>query len=229
MKAGQKFTQKHPVLTGVLLLVFGFIVGTLIAVLVVESSTPSKAGNDGWLGFLGGVFGSMISGMVSFYILYLDRQKSEEIQENNRKETMAIQEKQRKQFEYQIRKRFTDSIAESVARYITDICGYFYSQYFSKDDKRQYLENPNKKPWSRGGKENRRKAVEEYYVLTMKLHEIPAAKVLLDVLKNIHNAYCFLDIAENVIYQKERFEDNIDMLRNATTEFIRKYLEEYSD
>lgn len=208
MENKQNFIHRRPILVGILILTSSFVIGTLLAIFVVECSVPSKAGNDGWLGFLGGVSGSMISGLISFYILYLDRQKSEEIQENNRRETNNLQKEHRKEFEYQVRKQFIDNIASNVARYITSIHSYFDCQYF----------NTNKDT-------NRVIAVEEYYILVIKLEGIPQANALLTSLNKIHKEYCFFDPDNKRLAQRKRFDIEITTLKDETSKFIKSYLE----
>lgn len=66
--------KKHKeILAGIVISIIGFIFAILIALVVVESKVPSNASNDGWLGFLGGLFGSFISGMITFGVLYINR------------------------------------------------------------------------------------------------------------------------------------------------------------
>lgn len=68
-----KMKNKKEVCFGIIIMTLCFIVAILVAILVVQSKVPSKASNDGWLGFFGGLFGSFISGMIAFYVLYINR------------------------------------------------------------------------------------------------------------------------------------------------------------
>lgn len=65
------------ILIGLSMVVFLTILAVVVAISVVESDVPSKANNDGWLGFLGGLFGGFISSSVAFFILYVDRKDME--------------------------------------------------------------------------------------------------------------------------------------------------------
>lgn len=66
--------KKHKeILTGIIIAIVGFVLAIVVAILIVESNAPSSASNDGWLGFLGGLFGSFISGMITFWVLYINR------------------------------------------------------------------------------------------------------------------------------------------------------------
>ena len=58
---------------GVLITILLFVTSILIAMFIVKNKISSNASNDGWLGFFGGLFGSFISGMITFYVLYIDR------------------------------------------------------------------------------------------------------------------------------------------------------------
>lgn len=63
---------------GVLITILLFVTSILIAMFIVKNKISSNASNDGWLGFFGGLFGSFISGMITFYVLYIDRKGSRE-------------------------------------------------------------------------------------------------------------------------------------------------------
>ena len=139
--------KQKEIIEGTAILLAGFVIGIIVAIIVVESNIPSGASNDGWLGFFGGLFGSVISGFVAYFILHV-----------NRKETTKIQEDQKKQIEYQVKRQFADDIAKTIAAYITDICNYSYSQYLNQgkgEDKRE--------------KVNRIIAVEKYHEIHLKL------------------------------------------------------------
>lgn len=61
------------IIIGFGILLVGFLAGICVAIFVVENNFHSNASNDGWLGFLGGLFGSFVSGMITFYVLYVNR------------------------------------------------------------------------------------------------------------------------------------------------------------
>lgn len=65
------------IIIGLGILLVGFFVGICVAIFVVENNFHSNASNDGWLGFLGGLFGSFVSGMITFYVLYVNRKDME--------------------------------------------------------------------------------------------------------------------------------------------------------
>ncbi len=70
--------KNNEILVGIVILIVGFVLAIVVALVVVESSIPSNASNDGWLGFLGGLFGSFISGMITFWVLYINRKDIED-------------------------------------------------------------------------------------------------------------------------------------------------------
>ena len=62
-------TQKD-VKIGIIVAIIGFLISLLIARIMTYNKDVSI---DGWLGFLGGLFGSFISGMITFFVLYINR------------------------------------------------------------------------------------------------------------------------------------------------------------
>lgn len=71
--------KKHKeMFAGIIISAVGFILAIVVALLVVESKVPSSASNNGWLGFLGGLFGSFVSGMITFWVLYINRKDMED-------------------------------------------------------------------------------------------------------------------------------------------------------
>jgi uncharacterized membrane protein len=63
-------TQKD-VKIGIIVAIIGFLASLLIACIITYNKDASI---DGWLGFLGGLFGSFISGMITFFVLYINRE-----------------------------------------------------------------------------------------------------------------------------------------------------------
>lgn len=48
--------KQKEILVDIAILIVGFVVGIIAAFIVVESDIASNASNDGWLGFLGGIW-----------------------------------------------------------------------------------------------------------------------------------------------------------------------------
>lgn len=65
--------KQKEIFTGIIIAIIGFVLAVIVAIVVVENEIPSNASNDGWLGFLGGLFGSFVSGIITFLILYINR------------------------------------------------------------------------------------------------------------------------------------------------------------
>lgn len=189
--------RSKEIVIGISILIIGSLFGVISAVGVVESTMISSASNDGWLGFLGGLIGSLLSGIVTFYILYL-----------NRKETREIQDNQYKQIEFQNRKQFADNIAELVSVYLSDICAFFYTQYYDEEQKKEV---------------DRRVSINKYFELNIKLKGITSARNILLALDKIHNNYCYYNEGQDRLTQKENFEKSADILQKEAEEFVLNY------
>lgn len=189
--------RSKEIVIGISILIIGSLFGVISAVGVVESTMISSASNDGWLGFLGGLIGSLLSGIVTFYILYL-----------NRKETREIQDNQYKQIEFQNRKQFADNIAELVSVYLSDICAFFYTQYYDEEQKKEV---------------DRRVSINKYFELNIKLKGITSARNILLALDKIHNNYCYYNEGQDRLAQKENFEKSADILQKEAEEFVLNY------
>ena len=114
---------------GILIIVIGFIIAILLAILVVGSNVNTNASNDGWLGFLGGLFGSFLSGVVAIYILNVNRKdaekvhqenfdKVEKIQEENHKDTERALQQNANMFNYRLAKEMVNNVYELIAELI---------------------------------------------------------------------------------------------------------------
>lgn len=193
--------KSKEIVIGISILIIGSMLGVISAIGVVESTMISSASNDGWLGFLGGLIGSLLSGIVTFYILYL-----------NRKETREIQNKQYKQIEYQNRKQFADNIAELVSVYLSDICAFFYTQYYDEEK----LEEQKKEV-------DRRISINKYFELNIKLKGIASAHTVLLALDKIHNKYCYYIEGQDRLTQRENFENSANILQKEVEEFVLNY------
>lgn len=117
------------IIIGLGILLVGFFVGICVAIFVVENNFHSNASNDGWLGFFGGLFGSFVSGMITFYILYINRKDADEAFEKNKKQIDDIQSENRNEFhknmkqqsailKYQCNIKICDDVMHLVAELI---------------------------------------------------------------------------------------------------------------
>lgn len=117
------------IIIGLGILLVGFFAGICVAIFVVENNFHSNASNDGWLGFLGGLFGSFISGMITFYILYINRKDADEEFKKNKKQIEDIQLENRHEFyenmkqqsailKYQCNMRICDDVMKLISELI---------------------------------------------------------------------------------------------------------------
>lgn len=140
--------NKKEIQEGLKILLLGFIIGVSVAFCIVENNLPSNASNDGWLSFFGGLFGSCISGIVAFYILYINRKDASDTAEKNYNETRKIQAENYKVtidgqklqtsiFEYQVYK----SVADEVVLLVSELIVLVEERYLKMADNTvQYYE-----------------------------------------------------------------------------------------
>ena len=83
-------TQKD-VKIGIIVAIIGFAVSLLIVYIMAYNKSVSI---DGWLGFFGGLFGSFISGMITFFVLYINRKdmRQDEIMRQKNAEMEKMEE-----------------------------------------------------------------------------------------------------------------------------------------
>lgn len=88
-----KLKNQKDLIAGIVLISFLSGIISVIIIIMTKYGILSHVSSDGWLGFAGGLFGSLISGVVAFYILYINRKDAQKSIEENRKETEEIQHK----------------------------------------------------------------------------------------------------------------------------------------
>lgn len=142
--------KNRETIIGLGILLVGFLVGICVAIFVVENNFHSNASNDGWLGFLGGLFGSFISGMITFYILYINRKDADEEFEKNKKQIEDIQLENSHEFyqnmkqqsailKYQCNMRICDDVMKLISElikiaedYYVNVADNTYGHYLEK-------------------------------------------------------------------------------------------------
>lgn len=145
--------KQKEIFIGIVILVIGLIVGIVVAFIVVESKIPSSASNDGWLGFLGGLFGTFISGIITFFVLYINRKDTQKSIEDNKKETELIQLENHHQammsmkqqsdiLKYQVHMKIADDVIQLIAElikitedYYINVADNTYGYYRDKIDR----------------------------------------------------------------------------------------------
>lgn len=105
--------KNRDIFFGVCILLFGIVIGSVLAYYIVENNFPSKASNDGWLSFMGGFMGSCVSSIVAFYILYVNRKDAEKSLKENQENTKRIQ---KENFDISMR---AQNLNYQIARYQT--------------------------------------------------------------------------------------------------------------
>lgn len=136
--------------TGLSILLIGTIIGIIIVALIAESDYPSMASNDGWLGFFGGLFGSIISGGITFFVLYINRKDAKDMADENKKQTDMIQLQNKNQFYdnmkqqsailmYQCNMKICDDVMQLVAELIKIAEDYYIN--VSDNTNEDYAEN----------------------------------------------------------------------------------------
>ena len=105
--------KNRDIFFGVCILLFGIVIGSVLAYYIVEINFPSKASNDGWLSFMGGFMGSCVSSIVAFYILYINRKDAEKSLKENQENTKRIQ---KENFDISMR---AQNLNYQIARYQT--------------------------------------------------------------------------------------------------------------
>lgn len=103
-----KRTKYKEVIYGVLIIFFTIVIGVIVSIIIVENGMKSNASNDGWLGFIGGTFGSFLSGIMAIYVLYVNRKDAKK--EIQRSEHILI---------YQQKKVLLDDVCTLLAKLIS--------------------------------------------------------------------------------------------------------------
>jgi len=178
--------KQKEILGGIVILIVGFIIGIVAAVIVVESDIPSSASNDGWLGFFGGLFGSLISGIITFFVLYINRKDAQATIEENKKETERIQlenyhqtmmslEQQSNILKYQTHMKISSDVMELAAELIKIAEDYYVNV---ADNTYGYY------------REKRQRSLEICRIIIMKLYGIDEAGDLIQQVKFYQNSFC---------------------------------------
>lgn len=77
VEGGDKLKNQKDLVVGIVLICAlpGIIIGIII--MMIKCGILSHVSSDGVLGLVGGLFGSLISGLVAFYILYINRKDAQ--------------------------------------------------------------------------------------------------------------------------------------------------------
>lgn len=114
--------KKSTVTIIVVALCFVVVVPFLLEFLVFRNNIFSVLSNGEWGGFLGSYIGGALGGIGTLLAVYITTKETRKIQ----KDTLQRMEQDRETNMRNERKRFTDEIAETIAKYIAEISVYFY-------------------------------------------------------------------------------------------------------
>lgn len=231
-----------------------FLVGVIIIGLMLIWLVPwvikEYIKKETWIGFFGGYLGGVFGGLITLIVLFVTLRQTDKIQKESTDLTRTIQDENRKIQLLQDKKEFTNDIAVSISKYVTDINKYFYAQYFkySKEDEDRYKKYRDNKDnvfapddekkykqrlqqdavyllkYDESTQINREQAVEMYFLLKIKLADVESAKKLLRELHDVHNRHCFIDDGKDRWQRKENFEIHSEHLLKLTNEFISDYV-----
>lgn len=112
----------------ILLILLGCVIAIVLLPIVLEifvfrNNFYSVLGNEYWSGFLGSYIGGVFGGIGTLLAVYITTKETRRIQNETKQQIKDEREEDRKRN----RKRFADEISQIVAKYITDISKYFYS------------------------------------------------------------------------------------------------------
>lgn len=231
-----------------------FIIGVLMIGLILIWLVPwvikEYIKKETWIGFFGGYLGGVFGGVITLIVLFVTLRQTDKIQKESTDLTRKIQDENRKIQLLQDKKEFTNDIAVSISKYVTDINKYFYAQYFkySKEDEDRYKKYRDYKEdifapdeeeqykqrlqqdtlyllkYDESIQINREQAVEMYFLLKIKLADVESAKKLLRELHDVHNRHCVIDDGKDRWKRKENFEIHSEDLLKLTNEFISDYI-----
>ena len=174
--------------------------------------------DDRKVSLLGDITGGVIGGGGTMLAVILSIQKTDEIQLKHQQEIRTQQKID-----------FSNEIIKLIAKYNTDICGYFFGikkqlTLQKKLDKAQVENDSNKEQRIEMELEklniNRTIAVECWYTLHMKLDNYASAEKLLKQLDHIHNK---LSIDGDV--EPKEFQIAVDCLSRLTIDFCQLYIQ----
>ncbi|RHQ09200.1 hypothetical protein [Clostridium sp. AM49-4BH] len=110
--------RNRQIIIAILILVAFLTIAIATAFFFVKYPLNVNGSSDGWLGFLGGLFGSFLSGIISIYILNVNRRDAEEMTRKNHKDTKDAFRQNANMFHYQMRTDLTNAVYELLVELI---------------------------------------------------------------------------------------------------------------
>lgn len=224
--------------SGIILLIVIVTCTLPFIVTVLTSCWPSpipefETSND-WIGFFGSYIGAILGAIITLTVMYKTIKEGEKNLKVNIYENQRIQN-QNKAIE------FCDKVTDLIGEYCSDISVYYYEcikiEYYNIDIQclntdydsgrithEQYEHRlailDAKKPNA-----DRRKSTAIYFKLEILLKDEEKAKLLLDILRKLHNTYDY--VRYKLSYNESKFEYDIEKLLQETRMFIKEYKKEY--
>ena len=110
--------RNRQIIIAILILVAFLTIAIATAFFFVKYPLNVNGSSDGWLGFLGGLFGSFLSGIISIYILNVNRRDAEEMTRKNHKDTKDVFQQNANMFHCQMRTDLTNAVYELLVELI---------------------------------------------------------------------------------------------------------------
>ncbi len=214
----KKIFEKKEICGGIVISIFLMLVAILTAIFVVENDVISKASNDGWLGFLGGLFGSFISGIITFYVLYINRRDSEVAMQENKRETEKIQEENLKMslkaqrlhriiFQYQVNRQLVNDVMDLIAELINDVNRFYYHRSSNNNQYKEYKEH----------------AFKLCHLIEMKLFDVPDGEKVIKQVKEYYEEWIDKEKC-NISKDTSLIEEASKKLMESFNVFYKKYI-----
>ena len=140
VEGGDKLKNQKDLVVGIVLICAlpGIIIGIII--IMIKCGILSHVSSDGVLGLVGGLFGSLISGLVAFYILYINRKETEKIQHKNYQQTLSYMKQQVAIQQYKVNREICNDTMKLVAElmkltedYYIHVADNTYGYYLKKN------------------------------------------------------------------------------------------------
>ncbi|MDB8791834.1 hypothetical protein PN398_14000 [Romboutsia sp. 1001216sp1] len=216
---------------------FILLILAVIAIIVPIAFMCFYKGSKDWIDFLGTYTGSILSGLITLFIMFRGIKSGKEDLQTSIAENKSLQLRTEKI-------AFSNEIANLVGEYCCDISRYYYdcisAEHFEKS--KENLENS----YSRGEiseddyktqlnklesnkvHADRSLSITIFFKLDIMLKNIVGTKNLLETLKKVHNTYFYINNRFELANQnngRDAFDESLEILRNETSKFIKTYTE----
>lgn len=194
-------------------------------------------GSKDWIDFLGTYTGSILSGLITLFIMFRGIASGKEDLQTSINENKSLQLRAEKI-------AFSNEIANLVGEYCCDIAKYYYDciryEHF-EIDKKNLKDSYSKEEISEDDFKTQLDKLESnkvhvdrclsvtiFFKLNIILKNIDGTKNLLESLENVHNTDFYIKNRVELANKnngKDDFDKSLEILRNETSNFIKKYTE----